>query len=122
MKRCTHCGGRGFLLGYVEQGSAMIAVPEDQCERCEGSGEIADTPQDVLAKAFEEACMGISVGFDADEMNATIGDAIAHYRHESDLSGARDLIYDQSGDAAADIEQALSDAGFVIVPKQGHGD
>lgn len=71
---------------------------------------------EIIAEAFEEACMSLSVGMDADEMNATIGDAIAHWRHETDLSGAREQVYDQSGDAAEAIIKALSEAGFEIVP------
>lgn len=72
--------------------------------------------RDTIAEAFEEACMSLSVGMDAEEMNATVGDAIAHWRHETDLSGAREQVYDQSGDAADAIIKALTEAGFEIVP------
>lgn len=93
------------------------------CEMCDNQdrNDVSESrsPADIIAKAFEEACMSVSVGFGADEMNATIGDAIAHWRHESDLSGARELVYDQSGDAADAIIQALKDAGFVISQNPG---
>jgi len=72
--------------------------------------------KETVAEAFEEACMSLSVGMDADQMNATVGDAIAHWRHETDLSGAREQVYDQSGDAADAIIKALTEAGFEIVP------
>lgn len=37
--KCGHCNGRGFMFDYVEQGSAVVPMPGEPCERCKGSGE-----------------------------------------------------------------------------------
>lgn len=37
---CPHCGGRGFMLDWIDQGGAMRALPAEPCERCDGAGEI----------------------------------------------------------------------------------
>ncbi|HRE42771.1 MAG TPA: hypothetical protein PKY87_02245 [Terricaulis sp.] len=68
---------------------------------------MADTLREVIEKAVEEAVARISVGFEASGLNATVLDAIANWRHETDTSGALDLIHDQSGDVTDAILTAL---------------
>lgn len=75
---------------------------------------VSNVPEEVIAAAFEEACMSIHVTDDAEGMALYIGDAIAHFCEHSDLGPAREMIYDQSGDAAKAILSALEAAGWEV--------
>ena len=75
---------------------------------------IPEDVRDAICAEIEESLCGISVGEDADGMSYGILDAIADARHETDLSGAGDILRDASADILNAALSALEAAGWEV--------